>query len=168
MLVRLWLCLFVNTQLVSLLKDLRYNFISPNVVYNLQKSITSSISNFKKFVSNINVDQFSVDSPNIVCNCENLPFSDSYDGHIVTSDLGTLKDNMLKKLFTKDPKYREPRKIDFDQARENIANGIEDFILTWSQKHKISDAILLESKNKVMELVNNKMITLKVQITKIV
>ena len=95
-------------------------------------------------------------------------FSDSYDGHIVTSDLRTLKDNMLKELFTKDPKYREPRKIDFDQARENIANGIEDFILTWSQKHKISDTILLESKNKVMELVHNKMITLKVQITKIV
>lgn len=45
-----------NTRLVSLLKDLSYNFVTPTVVYNLKKPINLSIFNFKKFVFNVNID----------------------------------------------------------------------------------------------------------------
>ena len=36
-----------------------------------------------------------------------------------------MRDKKLRKFFSKGPKNEEPRKIDFDQARENIINGIE-------------------------------------------
>ena len=37
----------------------------------------------------------------------------------------------LRKLFSKGSKYCEPSGIDYNQARENIANGIEDCIPVW-------------------------------------
>ena len=87
----------------------------------------------------------------IVCYCENRPFNNSYNGHIIAGDLRIIKDNKLKNVFaTKDPKYREPRKTDFDQSRQNIVNGSEACISTWNPKHGMSGAILLESKNKVI------------------
>ena len=79
--------------------------------------------------------------------------------------MNTLKDNKLRKLFTKAGKYRGPRKIDFAQVKQNI-NGIKNFILTWSQKHGIPDAVLLEWKINVIELEYNRITILKVQNTK--
>ena len=79
--------------------------------------------------------------------------------------MNTLKDNKLRKLFTKAGKYRGPRKIDFAQVKQNI-NGIKNFILTWSQKHVIPDAVLLEWKINVIELEYNRITILKVQNTK--
>ena len=78
--------------------------------------------------------------------------------------MNTLKDNKLRKL-TKAEKYRGPRKIDFAQVKQNI-NGIKNFILTWSQKHGIPDAVLLEWKINVIELEYNRITILKVQNTK--
>lgn len=57
-------------------------------------------------------------------------------------------DNELWTLFTKDPTYREPRKIDFEQAKENIINGLEDCIYNMESKHGIPNAVWLEWKNK--------------------
>ena len=79
--------------------------------------------------------------------------------------MNTLKDNKLRKLFTKAEKYRGPRKIDFAQVKQNI-NGIKNFILTWSPKHGIPDAVLLEWKINVIELEYNRITILKVQNTK--
>ena len=45
-----------NTCLVSLLKDLSYNFVTSTVVYNLKQPINLSTFNFKKFVFNVNID----------------------------------------------------------------------------------------------------------------
>ena len=60
-------------------------------------------------------------------NCKSFPCKDSNQGH--------RKDNKLGKLFTKGPEYHEPRKIGLDQARENICNGIENFVSAGSQKN---------------------------------
>ena len=62
-------------------------------------------------------------------------------------------------------KYRGPRKIDFAQVKQNI-NGIKNFILTWSQKHGIPDAVLLEWKINVIELEYSRITILKVQNSK--
>ena len=47
-----------NSQLVSLLKYLPCNFVTPTVVYSLLQPKSFSIFNFKKFVWGTNVDQF--------------------------------------------------------------------------------------------------------------
>ena len=142
-----------NPQLVSLLKDLSCNFVTRTLVYNLQQPISSSIFNSKKSVSYTNVDQFLTGPSSTVCKCVNSPFKDSDHCQIVTGDPKIIKDSKLRKLFSKDPRHLEPKKIDFDQARENIVNGIEDRISGWGEKHGIPDNVLLEWKNKLIELI---------------
>ena len=76
-----------NTLLISLLKDLPYNFVTPTVVYSLQQPETSSMLSFINFVSNVNVDQCLTDSSIIVCNCEDSPFKNSYLRYILMGDV---------------------------------------------------------------------------------
>ena len=126
-----------DTQLVSLLKDLPCHFVTSTVVYNLQQSTSSSIFSFKSFLSNTYVDQLLRD-PSSMYICGNLSFKDSHNGSIVAGDLRIIKDNKLKYIFSRGPKYCEPTKIDFDQARKNIINSVESCISIWSQKHGIT------------------------------
>ena len=86
-----------NTELVSFLKNLPYNFVTTTILYNLQQPINSSISIFKNFVSNTNVDQSLMYPPGQVCNCVNSPFNVSYHDHIITGDLRIIKGNKLRK-----------------------------------------------------------------------
>ena len=60
-------------------------------------------------------------------------FWDSSQGHIVTSDFRIIKDNRIREHLIKVFKYLKPRKIDFDQARENVNNGMEDCKI-WSTR----------------------------------
>lgn len=77
---------------------------------------------------NTNVDYFLTAPSGTVCKCVNSSFKDSDHGQIVTGDLKVIKDSKVKKLFSKGPKYLEPKKIDFDKAWKNIVNGVEDCI----------------------------------------
>ena len=64
-----------NTQFVSSSKDLPCNFVSPNVIHNLQP-MRSSTFNLWNFVLNMNVDQFLTDLSSILSNIVNSPFKD--------------------------------------------------------------------------------------------
>ena len=64
-----------NTQFVSPLKDLPCNFVSPNVIHNLQL-MRSSTFNLWNFVLNTNVDQLLTDLSSILSNTVNSPFKD--------------------------------------------------------------------------------------------
>ena len=64
---------------------------------------------------------------------------DFYRDYLVTVNLRTIKDKKIRKHFTKGPKYGEQRKIDFDQARENVINGI---LLKSSRKHMHDQSIV--------------------------
>ena len=99
----------------------------------------------------------------IASDCGNSLFKVSYHGHIVTGDRRIAKGIKLKKLFAKDPKYLEPKKTNFSQARENIINVIKKCILTWIHEHGIPDAVLVEWKAKVRKLLNNRITALKAQ-----
>ena len=49
--------------------------------------------------------------------------------HIITSNLRVIKNNLLRKLFTKGPKFRESKPINFD--KHNFA-----FLLAWKNASK--------------------------------
>ena len=63
---------------------------------------------------------------------------------MIIGDLKVIKENKLRKRFTKDSKYRKPTEKDFVKAMENISYSIGDCILARSQKHGMPDAVLLE------------------------
>ena len=86
-------------------------FESPTVFYNLLPPISLKIFNFNKFVSDENI---------LLCNCENSPFKDAHHGHIVIGNIDMVSDSHLKKLFLKGPKYREPKSLDWEKARDAL------------------------------------------------
>ena len=48
--------------------------------------------------------------------------------HIVSGDLRIIKSNVLRKLFTKGPKFRESKRINFDKAKSCILTSLEECI----------------------------------------
>lgn len=70
----------------------------------------------------------------IASDCGNSLFKVSYHGHIVTGDRRVAKGIKLRKLFAKDPKYLEPKKTNFSQARENIINVIKKMYLNMDSR----------------------------------
>ena len=83
----------------------------PMVVYSLSQPIRSRILNYKKFVSELNLDRFLEDENIIQCHCSKYPseFVNDDRGHILTGNLQIIKNNKLRELISKGPKYREPK-----------------------------------------------------------
>ena len=94
----------------------------PMVVFNLSQPIRSTILNYNKFVSNLDLVEFQNDPDSIQCCCSNFDkkFGDSSHNHIITGDLSIISNSLLRNLISKGPNFREPAKVDFDVARDAI------------------------------------------------
>ena len=110
---------------------------SPMIVYNLTKTTRSLIFNYKNFVQTLDVDAFLQDNSILPCDCANSPFKSDHHGHIITGDLDIVQHDKLKLLLCKGPKYREPKRFSFPEAKSSILQGIDECISAWSNKHKI-------------------------------
>ena len=132
------------------------NFPNPTVVYNLTSPIYHKIFNFRSFLKEVNVDEILTNFDNLPCDCENSPFKDNYHGHIVTGDLRIIKNNKLRKIICKGPKFRETKPISFEYAKNNISNGLNDCIRSWCDKKGIPEESLTEWKNTVMEEITDR------------
>ena len=117
-----------DNSLAETLPSTPTKFSIPMVAYKLQNPIGSEIFNFNKFVKNLDVDAFLGDENTLPCNCDNSPFVDTHHRHIVTGNLKIIRNNKLRKLLTKGPKYRECNNINWDKARDCIYSGIQDYI----------------------------------------
>ena len=62
----------------------------------------------------------------------------------MTSDLHIIKNNLLRKLFTKVPKSRESKPINFDQAKSCILTGLKEWIQKWCDKNVVNKNFFLE------------------------
>ena len=130
----------------------------PMVVYSLSQPIRSRILNYKNFVSELDLDGFNENKDSIKCHCSQYDnkFLNNDRKHILTGNLQIIKNNKLRKIFSKGPKYREPAKINFETARETIKSGIEDFIKSLSETKKKGIYIFEHWKFSLLELVDNK------------
>ena len=61
--------------------------------------------------------------------------------HILTGNLKIIKNNKLRKLFSKGPKFREPQEIDFDAAKGIVIEKIESFIKTLSNTKRLAPVV---------------------------
>ena len=80
-------------------------------VYSLTNPFRSKIFDFIKFASNLGVKVFLRDNILLPCNCAASSFTDKDNRHRVIWDLRIAGNNKLRKLFTKDRKYRETNNI---------------------------------------------------------
>ena len=78
----------------------------PMVTYKLTQPISTKFFNFNGFVNNLDLDLFLTNPDSLPCKCNNSPFADRHHKHIVTGDLRIIRNNVLRKLFIKGPKYR--------------------------------------------------------------
>ena len=113
-------------------------FSPPTIVYSLEPAIGSKIFNFNQFVSNLDVEAFISDPSSLPCDCGDSEFKDGHHGHIISGDLRIVRDNKLRKLFTKGPKYREKKFINWNVVEEKLLTAIRNCAKDWCNKHNKS------------------------------
>lgn len=148
--------IFRDPEIVSSLPNTHKIFSTPMVTYKLDQPISCKIFNFNKFVNSLNLDEFLV-NPNILpCECDNSPFVDKHHKHIISGDLRIISNNVLRKIFTKGPKYRQNKPVNLEKAKCCILNGLEDCVDTFCNKHDIHKSVFNEWINKIKAKLNSR------------
>ena len=109
-------------------------------------------------MSQLDLDAFNNDNNIIPCHCARYghTFLNNERGHILTGNLKIIKNNKLRKLFSKGPKFREPQEIDFDAAKGIVTEEIETFIKTLSNTKRLAPVVFDNWKFSLLDLVNKK------------
>ena len=113
-----------NPDIVKSLPSSSVKYPIPMVTYKLISPISNKLFNFNKFVNNLALDLFLTNPDSLPCICNNPPFVDRYHQHIVTGDLRIIKNNALREIFIKGPKYSEVRPINLEKAERCILEGM--------------------------------------------
>ena len=127
--------LYYDSEVLEAIPSVAKSFTPPTVVYSLNSPISSKIFNF-------NVDRFLQDSSSLPCSCENSPFSVRNHKHIISGDLRLVRNNQLRTLFTKGPKYRERKMINWDTIQHLMLESVKECAKSWCEKFGKSDLIL--------------------------
>ena len=94
------------------------------------------------------------------CECHNSPHADKFHKHVVTGDLRLINNNNLRKIFSKGPKYRESKTINFEKARTCILSGLEECVNKFCSKHGINVSFFAEWIANIKEKINTRIVTL--------
>ena len=73
--------------------------------------------NFNNFINNIDSDLFLTKPDSLPCTCNNFHFVDRHHIDIVTEVLRIINQNVLRKIFIKELKYRDVRPIDLEKSK---------------------------------------------------
>ena len=133
------------------------------VLYNLNPSIRSNFFNYKQFALHLNIDELLNDPNSIKCCCnkyDNSSINNNF-GHIITGSLNIVNNESPRQLIFKGLKYREPKQICFEEAREKIQTSIDQFIERISNDKGIHKNHFSGWKGHVMSSVNEEIRTLK-------
>ena len=113
------------------------------VTFRLTLPISTKFFNFNKFVNNLDLDLFLTNPDSLPCTCNNSPFADRHHKHIVTGDLRTITNYVLRKLFINEPKYRQVRPIDLEKAKRRMLKGLDNCISSWCYKNGVDKSFFL-------------------------
>jgi hypothetical protein len=124
------------------------------IVYKRSPTIAGKIFNYKQIVNSINCEEW-IQNDN-ACECQSSPFCDPVHKHIVTGDLRVIKNNRLRSLLSKGPKYREQERIRWDKVLDSIKAGITDCQESWSQREHVDRKVLNQWSTTLLEEVKSK------------
>ena len=125
---------------------------NPMIVYNYTKPVRNKIVNYRQTVQSAVYEDWVSEEGG--CNCQNSPFVDEHHGHVITGDLSIVENRKLKKLLSKGPNYREPKTINWRNAKKQILSSVSDFVNTQCERKGLPLALFSEWKSKVNEAVN--------------
>jgi len=124
------------------------------VTYSLRRPIRSKLINHKSFVENLNVNAIIENENSLPCYCESTRFKDEHHDHIIKSYCRIVNNNKLRKLIIKGPKYRQPTRISWDEAKESIVAGIDKVIDDCTNKNGINKVQFFEWKEAILEAID--------------
>ena len=88
----------------------------PIISYKYGPNIGQSIMNYKKYLSNISLEDIAAKDD---CDCQSnsnySKFVDAYHKHVFTGNLDIIQNLELKSLMKKGTKFRECNKLDVDK-----------------------------------------------------
>ena len=95
----------------------------PFIYYKYNKPIRSTVFNYNKLVTELDIENSIPDS----CDCKDSKYCYQPACHIVTGDLKIITKSRVWSIICKGPKYRFPVPIDFKSCREEIAGALQEF-----------------------------------------
>ena len=146
-----------DPDIVKSLPSSSVKFPMPMVTQKLTPPKSTKFFNFNKFVNNLDLDLFLTNPDSLPCKCNNSPFTDRHHKHIVTGDLRIIRNNALRKLFIKGPKYREVRPINLEKAKRCLLIGLDNCILSWCYTNGVDKLFFLEWTNNVKVKIDERM-----------
>ena len=102
------------------------------------------------------MEAFINDNTILPCNCAQSEFKDKHHQHILTGNLQIIEHNKLRKLFHKGPKYRETKPLNWEKARNNILDGLNNCVSNWCNKNGYNENIFNEWKNKISDTIDSR------------
>ena len=136
----------------------------PSAVYSLSKTIKNEILNYKEIVSSIDTNDAITYGTGIVeCNCQqHKDFVDANHGHVLTGDLGIIRNSKLRKLVSKDSNFREAMSINWNKCKGEMEIGLDSSIERLvSTNPKVMMEKFVDWKRKILQEVDNKIVSLK-------
>ena len=86
---------------------------TPCISYSYTPTVASKIFNYKRFLQCIDLSNPSLHP--LPCECSSSDFNYSPCGHVITGDLSIVKNDKLRELLKKGPKYRESNSFTWNQ-----------------------------------------------------
>ena len=113
---------------------------SPSISYSYTRSVASKI--FKHFKASLQQIDFDGLSQNPTpCSCCDSEFLNAPCGHIVTGDLSIFRNQNLKDVLRKGPKYREPVSYSWHQNFNIIMDACEEYARRWTKKEDVKSTL---------------------------
>lgn len=122
----------------------------PTIAWSYVHTVRKELLNYKKVV---------VESANGVpqrCPCSNHSRSDPSLGHVCTGDLSWVKNARLRGLLERGPNFRERRKTNWEEVRQEVSGTIEALVQKWSHRLNKEVEEFEDWKNEVLKEVSSK------------
>ncbi|KAK3100202.1 hypothetical protein FSP39_016165 [Pinctada imbricata] len=105
------------------------------------------------------------------CECSSSDFNYSPCGHVITGDLSIVKNDKLRELLKKGPKYRESMSFTWNQNVKIIMDSCEEYARRWAKKEDVQlntlsewiksiRGLLLSRINRLKSTVNTRFVSI--------
>ena len=132
---------------------------SPCISYSYARSVASKIFNNKASLQQINSEDLS-NNPTPCSRCDS-EFLYALYGHIVTGDLSIVRNQNLKDVLRKGPKYRELVLFSWHQNFDIIMDACEEYARRWAKKEDVEVDTLSEWVKSIASVLKRRIRRLK-------
>ena len=132
---------------------------SPCISYSYTRSVASKIFNYKASLQQIDFDGLSQNPT--PCSCCDSEFLYAPCGHVVTGDLSIVRNQKLKDILRKGPKYREPVSFSWHQNFNIIMDACEEYARRWAKKEDVEVDTLSEWVKSIADVLKRRIRRLK-------